>query len=165
MNIIESNLFQLLITGLAGCCTYVTLCYVFGRVLAKEQDSITRCIVRDRYIFYGVLATAVVLFIVTLICFLFSLGETYWYSKWYKRSFGFFGDGFPFFLLLLVAFGVYLKSSFITLLAVGTVMLSGGRMVMASMVLLLLYAQATHGMIVSIKKTLNIIFMSVTFMY
>lgn len=68
-----------------------------------------------------------VLFLSMLTCFVLDIGEVYQYSRWYKRSFGFFGDGFPFVCILFLIIHLQLKSPVYGSMAMAMLVLSGGR--------------------------------------
>lgn len=113
-----------------------------GLITARPSNAIV-----EKVIF----AFAIFSFLVIATSFVFNLGETYNYSRWYKRSFGPLGDGFPFALILCVAFA-YMTSS-LTLLAISltTLLLSGGRMAIAAAMITLIFQaylfrrKAFHG--------------------
>lgn len=74
---------------------------------------------------FGIFSSAIIGF-----CFLFDLGETYNYSAWYKRSFGPFGDGFPFALILPLTYAYHRRSFYLFALTLTALVLAGGRMVL-----------------------------------
>jgi hypothetical protein len=62
-------------------------------------------------------------------CFLLNIGETYNYSPFYKRSFGYFGDGFPVVMILFLSYGLLKQSNLIILITFLTIFLFGSKIV------------------------------------
>ena len=127
----ESNLFQLLVTLAAGCCSYI-VCFLLIWLISKRIQffQLNKKLIEQSLLFFLLIIGLIIMGIFQM-CFIFDLGETYNYSKWYKRSFGPFGDGFPFAILLLSSFGFFLKSNALIVVAFAVIMLSGGRMIIA----------------------------------
>jgi len=125
-SIFTSNLAQIVITLLAGAATYYST-RVFNHALISNKLLQASQI---KKIFEAIAILVLIFLSVTiLISFLFDLGETYIYSEWYKRSFGPFGDGFPFTLIMILNFGLYSTNRFLIITSLSTIMLIGGKMV------------------------------------
>ncbi len=126
LSVFKSNLAQIIITYLLGVLSYCFVLTISNRLIAHRISQKTQ--IKKSL---EVILTLALMFIssIIFISFIFNLGETYSYSTWYKRSFGPFGDGFPFTLILFLSFGVYLKNRFLVITSLSTSLLFGGKMV------------------------------------
>jgi len=125
-SIFTSNLVQIVITLLAGATTYYS-------ALVLNHTLISNKLLQAYQIkkIFEAIVILVLIFLssIILMSFLYELGETYSYSEWYRRSFGPFGDGFPFALIMILNFGIYSKNRFLVITSISTILLCGGKMV------------------------------------
>lgn len=163
--VFESNLFQVLMTLLAGGGFYYIFCSLITAAQVNKNGMQTQEKALEKPLLYLVLFVTAILTTVFLVSFLFDLGETYQYSRWYKRSFGPFGDGFPFSLLLVLAFGFYLRSSATIVLALTLILVSGGRMVIASALLLMGFILIKSGIRFNKITVLKFVFLPFIFYF
>lgn len=129
----QSNLFQVLITLFSGFSLYaISYWFVVCRTSSGQRERLDRV--------FNFLVRFVILYIVAVIIvsFIFDLGETYQYLTWYKRSFGIFGDGFPFILILFLIFGFYVYSNAIIAITLSVSLLVGSRIVLIASVICVL---------------------------
>lgn len=141
-SIFTSNLVQIVITLLAGAATYYSA-FVLNRTLISNK-------LLQAYQIKKIFEAIVILISIflsgtILISFLFDLGETYTYSEWYKRSFGPFGDGFPFALIMILNFGIYSKNPFLVITSLSTILLCGGKMVIIASLINIAILHKTSG--------------------
>lgn len=144
-NLLSSNLAEITFTYLAGLTAYAFIAYPLRRYVVSVIERSTALSAQDAENHLAGLAEKAVnfltaaLFATILASFLFDLGETYQYSYWYKRSFSYLGDGFPFIAIMLLAFHLQKQSRTYAALALSVLVLSGGKMVMLSALLTMAY--------------------------
>ena len=130
----SSNLVQLFLTSLTGAGLYLG----FAGLRLWRPAHFDRAFLVFMKIAMGVA------FLIFALCFILNLGETYRYSFLYKRTFSFFGDGFaPVFLFFLLFFLVK-RQDYFAILALSSIVLSGGKMVIISSLLCYVFL-ALHG--------------------
>jgi hypothetical protein len=140
--LVSSNLFLIFLTFSLGAGFYFSISF-FLRCSFKTHDSFLFRLISPRKTIrvlisclnYILIAIALIIYL----CFMLNLGETYQYSEWYKRSFGPFGDGFPFVLIFFLLLGFFIRSRCMTYLALIALIFTGGRMVLLSALVGLLF--------------------------
>ncbi len=146
----QSNLLQILSTFLAGAVAYLI---GWGHLWRLPRPYNLNAIhgfdePRAAYLYRIFDLCLALTFIITAFCFLFSLGEFYQYSFFYKRSFGFFGDGFPFVMVLFLSYALRCKGFLKITLCLSVIFMNGSKVVLLLTVIMLL---------VHTKKTKNYI--------
>lgn len=135
---LSSNAVQLAATLMAGVLTYLIL-FCTPKLQSWSRLDVSRRFVTDKPFVFSLEIVGVGLLFIIISCFLFDLSETYYYSDFYKRSFGPFGDGFPFVYLFLLNIGFFAGRKRLVIIAVILSLLSGSKIVLTSLILSIVF--------------------------